>query len=210
MNMSSSSRFVDLSRVRAVEFRTLSGRLSQIRIEAKGEAGEEKRDLNEIEREGFQKGFDSGERSGFKMAEQKIEAMLKRFSRSLEELALLRKHIVKETERDLVELSLEIARRLVHREIQIDEKIIVTLVRVALEKLNAAGKITILVNPLDQAVVEQQLDALVSERGGSELIVKATPELNRGDCVIESDSGRIDARISEQFKEVENGLLNGF
>ena len=57
-----------------------------------GPGSEEKkeRDLNEIEREAFEKGFAAGERSGMKMAERRIEVALKRFSKSLQEVARLR------------------------------------------------------------------------------------------------------------------------
>ena len=115
-----------------------------------GSPEKKERDLNEIEREAFEKGFAAGERSGMEMAERRIEVALKRFSKSLQEVARLRNEIVAHTEKDLVELALEIARKLVHREIQIDEEIIVTLVRVALERLSAlvSGLISLILKDL--------------------------------------------------------------
>jgi flagellar assembly protein FliH len=167
-------------------------------------------DLSEIEREAFQKGHEAGERSGLKMAERKVEAVLRRFASSLEELATLRSQIVKKTEKDLVELSVQIARKLIQREIQIDEEIIVTLVRVALGKLILKNKVTVVVHPTDHGFLEENVAALQGDKHDVELILRASEELNRGDCLIESECGNIDARISEQFNEIERGLLSGF
>jgi flagellar assembly protein FliH len=166
------------------------------------------KDLSEIEREAYQKAFAAGQQSGLQMAEKKIEVIVKRFSRSLENLAALREKIIKETERDLVELSIEIAKKLVHREIQIDEKIIATLVRVALDRLSVKSAITVHVNSQDYEVLQTELKEILGADGYVEL--KIDENLKRGDCLVESDYGSIDARISEQFKEIEEGLLASF
>jgi flagellar assembly protein FliH len=206
----SSDRLVDPSRVELFRFQ-------DVRQDPKGPLpgradpdGHRQRDLSEIERDAFQKGHEAGERSGLKMAERKVETVLRRFAASLEDLAVLRSEIVKKTEKDLVELALQIARKLIQREIQIDQEIIVTLVRVALGKLIVKNKVTIVVHPFDCEFLKQNIPALQGEKHDVELILKASDELNRGDCLIESDCGNIDARISEQFNEIERGLLSGF
>ena len=174
-----------------------------------GSKEKKERDLNEIEREAFEKGFAAGERSGMEMAERRIEVALKRFSKSLQEVARLRNEIVAHTENDLVELALQIARKLVHREIQIDEEIIVTLVRVALEKLSVNSEITVWVSSQDQEVLQNHLGELVSD-GDWKVVFKVNQEFKRGDCVVESQYGSADARISAQFQEIEKDLLSKF
>jgi len=205
-----SKRVVESERVRELHFEHIEGqqgsRTVSVGDEAAGESG--KRDLNEIEREAYQKAFAAGQQSGLQMAETKTEAVVKRFSRSLEEVAGLRVRIIKTAERDLVELSIEIAKKLVHREVKLDEKIIATLVRVALDRLTTKKGIKVTVNPLDSEVLNNELKDLLGEEGTIEL--KTDDDLRRGDCLVESDYGSIDARISEQFKEIEDGLLASF
>ncbi len=173
-------------------------------------SGKKERDLNEIEREAYEKGFAAGERSGMEMAERRIEVALKRFSKSLQEVARVRNEIVTHTEKDLVELALQIARKLVHREVQIDEEIIVTLVRVALEKLSINSEITVWVNSQDQEVLQNHLGELASEGDDWKVVFKVNSEFKRGDCVVESQYGSADARISAQFQEIEKDLLANF
>ncbi len=168
------------------------------------------RDPNEIEREAFEKGFEAGERAGLQLGEKKSEAVLKRFAGSLEKLAGLREETLRQSEKDLVLLALDIARKLVSREIQIDERIIVALARVAMEKLNADSKVVVHLNPRDHEFLSACMEELTTDGREIEIVLKARKDLNRGDCLLESEYGTLDGRISEQFKEIEQGLLSGF
>lgn len=166
--------------------------------------------LEEIEREAFQKGYEAGEGSGLQIAEQKTAVVLRKLGKSLEELAGLRRQIVSEGEKDLIRLAIAIAKKLVHREIKIDEQIIVTLVRVALERLIEKSQITVRVHPSDHKVLLEYFSEISQGGADSTLTLKIDDQLNRGDCLVESDCGNVDARISEQFQTIEKGLLTGF
>lgn len=205
-----SKRVIDFERAQSLHFEnveSLSGSKT-VGVDTGAASNSKGRDLNEIEREAYQKAFAAGQESGLQMAEKKTEAVVKRFSRSVEEVAGLREKMIKSAERDLVELSIEIAKKLVHREVQLDEKIIATLVRVALDRLTMKKGIKVTVNPLDFEVLNGELKNLLGEEGSIDL--KVDEDLRRGDCLVESDHGSIDARISEQFKEIEEGLLASF
>jgi len=205
-----SKRVVNNENVRALQFEAIEGFPGSVLagVHEEAEMNAKGKDLSEIEREAYQKAFAAGQHSGLQMAEQKTEVVVKRFSRSLEEVASLREKLFKAAERDLVELSLEIAKKLVHREIQIDEKIIATLARVALERLAVKDGIRVTVNPLDAKILREELKELLGDESPVEL--RTDEDLRRGDCLVESDYGSIDARISEQFKEIEEGLLSSF
>ena len=164
----------------------------------------------EAERETFQKGFEAGQESILSIAEEQISPVVKRLAQSLEAVARLQHEIVSQGEKDLVKLAVEIARKLVHREIQIDDKIIVALVRVSLEKLTDRGPITVFVHGDDCDMLEQHLQDLGPRDNNSSLVVKVSEKLSRGDCVIESEYGSVDARICQQFQEIERGLLGEF
>ncbi|MFQ5739163.1 MAG: FliH/SctL family protein [Acidobacteriota bacterium] len=217
-----SSRFVNPSQAQLLTFPTLQRDRRKRRRSGQGrergeaspsgqrEGGEARPDLSEIEREAFQKGYGAGERSGLEMANQKIESVLNRFSQSIEELAQLKRRAFVQVERDLVLLSVEIARKLVYREIRLDPIVMTAMVRVALEKLSRKGKVVIRVSPGDHKVLAERLRELVPEASEREVVLKSDKELDRGDCLIESDYGTVDARIAEQFDRIEKGLLGEF
>lgn len=205
----SSNRMVDPSRVQEFRLRHSHAAKASSRSGSGVGAPDGTHDLSAIEKEAFEKGFQSGERAGLQMAERKVEAVLRRFAQSLNRLDSLHREVTAGIERDLVLLALEIAKKIVHREIQADEKVISMMARVALETLNSSGKVTLYLNPYDYEIIEKAMPA-AEEEGQQRVTLKVKKDLGRGDCLVESDAGNVDARISEQFKEIEKALLSGF
>src|SRR5690554_6788290 len=72
--------------------------------------------LAALEREAFAKGFAQGERAGIEAANQRNEAMLRRLTETLNELAAARATMIQQTEAQMVKLALAIARRVIGRE----------------------------------------------------------------------------------------------
>lgn len=113
--------------------------------------------------------------------------------------------LVSHVEADLVDLSLQIAKKIVRREVTIDREIALTLVRVSLGKLNQRSSVEVHLNPGDLAFVRNNVESL-DFRGALELI--EDPSVTPGGCLIHTEAGDIDARIESQFDEIAYGLLN--
>lgn len=158
----------------------------------------------EIEREAFAKGFAQGERAGREAASQRAEAMVQRLTETLSELTQLRAQLIHQTERQMVELALAVARRVVHREVSIDPDLLVAMARVALERLGEAGQITVRLNPDDFQMVGAERTAGMN---GSHVAVVADARIPRGGCRVESEMGILDAGIDAQIHEIAQALL---
>lgn len=123
---------------------------------------------------------------------------------SVAEVAALRARVAARVEGELVRLALEIARKVVHREVNLDHEIALTLVRVALSRVNSRALARVRLNPADHAFIESRL-AQLGSAGTVELLEDHT--VGRGGCVVETETGDIDARIEQQFAEIERGLM---
>ena len=161
-----------------------------------------------VEKEAYEKGYCEGEKAGKEVGEKMVEALLKQYAQTLEELTGLRKQVLTLAEREVVRLSLEIAKKVVKREVTIDEEVILTLVKVALSRLGEESPMTLRVNPRDY----QFLVRYRSNQGTSSVLHEGIklvedPLISRGGCLIETESGIIDARVEEQFREVEKGFF---
>ncbi|MFN8057718.1 MAG: FliH/SctL family protein [Vicinamibacterales bacterium] len=172
---------------------------------AEAPPAEPARDLAAIEREAFSSGFGAGERAGLEAGQQRADAMLRRLAQTLDEVARLRKDIMEQTERQLVQLSLAIARRIVRREITMDAEFVAALVHVAFERLGLrVGPATIRLHPEEHRLVFPER---VIDWEAAHFQVVPDASLPRGGCVIESDLGSIDAGIDAQFDEMAKALL---
>jgi flagellar assembly protein FliH len=156
-----------------------------------------------LEREAFTKGYAQGERAGLEAGGKRAEAMLRRIAHTIEELGGLRQTLIQETEREMVQLALTLARRVVHREITLDPELAAALAHVALERLGTTTPATIRLNPEDYTVVAQD----GARWGGNTVTVVPDPSISRGGCLVETEFGSVDATIERQFDELSRALF---
>ncbi len=160
--------------------------------------------LAALERDAFSKGFAQGERAGSEAAAQRNEAMLRRLTETLEELTTLREQMIHQTERQMVQLALAIARRLVHREVSIDHDLLIAMARVALERLGESAQVTVRLSP-------EEFEATSAVRSaqwtGTHVTVVADARVGRGGCRVESEFGVMEAGVDGQIHEIARALL---
>jgi flagellar assembly protein FliH len=157
-----------------------------------------------LERDAFAKGYAQGERAGLEAAATRGDAMLRRLAGTLEELTSLRAEMIRRTERQIVQLALAIAERVVGREVTIDRGLLVGMARAALDRLGENASATIRLHPDDYGVIAAKSrpvdDALVR--------VVADPLVSRGGCLVQSDFGFMDVSSDAQFRELGRALLD--
>ncbi len=165
-------------------------------------------DLSHLEKSAYEQGFLQGEKAGMEIAEQRIQELMRRYTESLLELTNLRSALHVQVEREVVKLAVEVAKKIVHREIQVDRDIIQTLVRVALSHVAEKSAVTVHLSPLDyNYLLEQRTELAQSE--GRDISLLADKSIERGGCLIKTECGDIDARIEEKFREVEQSFFEG-
>jgi flagellar assembly protein FliH len=165
-------------------------------------------DIELIEKNAFENGLRQGEQSGLATAEQKIDALIKRHAESILEIGQIKAVLYSQVEREVVQLAIEVAKKIVHREILVDRDIIQTLVHVALAHVAEKTPVTIHVNPVDYNHISERQTELSHAEGRSITLV-ADKSIERGGCLIETDCGDIDARLEEKFREVERAFFEG-
>ncbi len=167
-------------------------------------------DVAQIEKTAYENGFHQGEKTGLEIAEKKVEAIMRRYSETLLELGRLRSDLYVQVEREVVKLALEVAKKIVHREIQVDEEIIQTLVRVALNHVAEKSAVTVHLHPTDyNYILERKAELFSGDHGVREVALLADRSIERGGCLIKTECGDIDARIEEEFREIERGFFDG-
>ncbi|MBZ5679107.1 MAG: hypothetical protein LAO24_03260 [Acidobacteriia bacterium] len=109
-------------------------------------------------------------------------------------------------EAEVVQLALSIARKILHREAQVDPLLLAGIARVALEKIEGATGVVLLVHP-QQASDWRRYLALHLEPGDLPEIVE-DPALEPERCVLKTSMGTAELGIEVQLKEIEQGLTD--
>ncbi len=172
--------------------------------ERRSDGPDERARMAELEREAFATAYAQGERAGVEAGTKRADAMLRRLSDTLRELDELRRSMIRQTEHQIVQLAVEMARRILRREVLVDNDLLCAMARVALDRLGDAAPATIRLNPEDY-------HAIVARQGGSwagnHVTVVADPAVGRGGCMVESSFGFVDASVEAQFRVLEDALL---
>lgn len=156
-----------------------------------------------VEKQAFEQGYKEGERIGKQMGERMVSTAIQRYDRSVHELAALHQSLREAMEKEAVRLALAVARKIVQREVSMDQDLIAALVSVALKRVQGQTGVTVRVSTHDYARLNASLHSL-----SASIAVKEDPSLERGDFVLDSIQTHIDGRISGQIETVGRALLD--
>ena len=113
---------------------------------------------------------------------------------------------LRQVEREVVELALAVAARILRREAQMDPLLLTGAVRVALGQLSGSTEVRVSVPAADLALWTETLAVLPNLPIKPE--VMAGEGMRLGDCVIETQLGSVDLGIRAQLGEIERGFFD--
>jgi len=157
--------------------------------------------------EGFQKGYQEGKQQGSIEAHAEVDRLKQEARQELEDALAEKERIIQSAEGEILELALEVARKVIHHELDTNPGVIGRIVQEALGKAADREEITVKVNPDDMDFVLAIQGDLAAGLGGlKKLKVVSDPHITRGGCVLETPCGNVDARIERQLAEIEEAL----
>ncbi len=107
-------------------------------------------------------------------------------------------------ESEVVKLALAIAARVLHREAKLDPLLLSGVVRVALEKV-AEDSTTVLHVPASELEMWQRVFVIDAE---SSLQLVSDERLGPGECVLNTNVGKVELGVSAQLEEIERGFFD--
>jgi flagellar assembly protein FliH len=179
--------------------------LQKAREEAARIIAQAEQDKQMIEQAAEEKGLQNIEEKVREEVAKEVDEIREKLTETISEISSLQGEITSRVEIELVEFALNIAKKVVRREVTIDREIALTLVKVSLEKLHNRTLAQIHLHPNDFAYVESKREHL-DFHNALELIEDKT--ISPGGCLIHTETGDIDARIESQFEEIAHGLLD--
>lgn len=162
----------------------------------------------EIEKDAYQKGFEEGRKSGYEEGHDEADRLIERIHTIINSIIEKRKEIIEDAETQVIDLVLLISRKVVKVISENQRNVVINNVVQALRKLKSRGDVVIRVNldDLDLAT-EHVKDFMKMVENVNSIQVLEDTSIDRGGCVIETDFGEIDAKISSQLREIEDKVL---
>lgn len=160
-------------------------------------------DLESIKRAGFAEGREMGRQEALREFQDAYD-MLEQYALTLN---AERKELAARFEEQLVMLASQMAEKILNAELSMKPALLANIVRAALKEISSATQVMIRVHPQDLALLKnrsQQLAEVLS--GNSVLDFRPDETLARGDCLVDSDIGSLDARLTSQLKSLREQL----
>lgn len=156
-------------------------------------------------RQAFESGLRTGESNARKALEGEVRAAADRLTATIAAVSAVRSEVLQRAEADTVRLAIEIARRVLHRELTMDHNALQALVKAALQKVQSQEIHRVRVHPDQETIVRASLQ----ETGrGQGIEVVCDPSLPAGGILFDIGRGALDASVGTQLDEIVRGLTD--
>lgn len=160
--------------------------------------------LNDARKRGYQDGFEDGYKNG----EAEVKRLTDRIQVILNSTIDKRNEIFVETEQQIINLVLLITKKVIKVISENQRNVVINNVVQALRKLKSRGDVAIRVNLSDIELTSQhKKDFVEMVEGVKSIKILEDSTVDKGGCIIETDFGSIDARISSQLHEIEEKII---
>lgn len=187
---------------------TASKIIEDAKLEAERIIQEANVEKENIKATAHQDGYKEGHEQGFMEGQNEVNRLVERVHKIVESVMVRREEILCETEQQIVELVLLMTRKVVKIISENQKTVVLSNVLAALKKIRTRGNITLRVNTEDLKLTTAHVDEFIKRiENVNGISVIEDSSVDKGGCIVETDFGAIDARISSQLAELESKIM---
>lgn len=182
------------------ERRRGSRRRGYRRIDDRNLVSRAQEDAENIKKSAFEEGY----RAGI----EKSQADLEKFRNELANFMSARKDVFEYVAPDILEISVEIAKKIIKKEVESDPQVLInTIIDVLKTVSKSEPKIVIRVRPQAVQFIKDTIPNITYQYGiDSKINIVADPSVEEGGCIFQTNNGIVDASIDTQLEIIKNAL----
>lgn len=183
----------------------------ELLAEAKRVLAEAHRQADQMRQDAVRKGYEEGMRlgreEGLRHYQQAVEALRSEVQKLVDAILAERQRLWEEMEPQVIDLVLEIARKVLREEIQARREATLSIIKHALRRVTDVEHVRIRVHPDDLQIAREHRDDFLAVCDGVKQIeIVDDQRVGGGGCIIETPSGTIDASSRTQIQSIEKSL----
>jgi len=168
----------------------------------------------QIKADAAQKGYDEGYRSALEEAGKDAEKIRARAKSVLEQAEENRREKLNNLKEEVRELAIDIAEKIVAKELEIKPDAVLAVVQEAIQLVNNRKYIVLWVHPEEKEICQKHREQLMKHLPPkAEVNIMTDDIVARGGCIVETDYGKVDATLSNRWqtllKVINEGLDAG-
>jgi flagellar assembly protein FliH len=175
--------------------------LEEARTNAQKMEEDARQKVETIIQEARTEAYENARKEGFATGADEVKRLIDRLHVILNAAIDKKKNIIENTEKQLMDLVLLIARKVVKVISEAEKKVVIENAKEALKKVRSETEITIRVNTADLGLTTKNKRSFISMVEGLKSVnVEEDSRVDPGGCIIETSFGDIDARIQRQLQ----------
>ncbi|MFT5528278.1 MAG: flagellar assembly protein FliH [Pirellulaceae bacterium] len=157
--------------------------------------------------EGKQDAVDQAIQASQIRVNQKLKTLAPAIQQAIDSINEIRQTWLKQWEGNMLKLAIQIAERVIRREVQHQPEIPQTLIREALEMATPQSQLRLYLNPQDYESLGNYIEELTTQFSQlAPLEVRASSDIQAGGCRLDTDHGTIDQQLDSQLQRVYEEL----
>ncbi len=180
-------------------------------LQMRNTIAEQKKNTEQAVEEAFQRGLEEGIKQGEEAGRAQSQAVFDQQLKTIEErlvslfdtISESRKALYQEAHRDILDLCIIMVRKIINTELSINPEIVLLVIKKALTFIADRQEFVVRVSPEDLETVTGKKDfwTSISDRLNA-ITVEQDERIEKGGCIVESNTGITDARIPVQIEEL--------
>jgi flagellar assembly protein FliH len=155
-------------------------------------------------KQGIQEGVAQAKGAAAQVIEQERSAV----AAAVRDFSQQRREYFRQVESEAVRLALSIARKVLHREAQMDPLLLAGVMRVALDQMQAGTRLVLRTSPGAARSWQEFCAKQLSVTGEQTVEVVPDSSLESHRCILQADVGSTEISLDAQLQEIESGFFD--
>jgi flagellar assembly protein FliH len=182
--------------------------LNKAKQEAEAILNQARQEADNLKNEARKEGSETGYQEGLAKAKREIEGNLANSIKILAQAEEERVRRIASSEGELLKLAAGIAEKIIGSELKSFPEQLISIVREGLSRVATANSIIVKINPDDLQLLQDKLPSLQEVFSEPKTIkLQGDQSIFPGDCFIETEHGKVDARFKSQLELIMSEIL---
>lgn len=156
-----------------------------------------------VEREAYQKGFESGEKAGMQTAQRKMALQEERLEKIIRDVADAKQCAIEKAADEIVSIAFAVAGRILRREVALREDAFLPVLKGALSEAFDSERVIIKLSRQDLEFVRKRPGLAAEIKDGRKTVMfEADEEIEQGGCRVVTEHKEVDGALQAQLEEV--------
>ena len=154
-------------------------------------------------------GYEEGFKAGKEENEKKMASLISEFKNLIATIEEEKNAILERNETELKDLALNIAKKVVDKELESNQESFLSIYNNAVKHYNGQERLKVIVSEYEAEFMTSNADILLKmTRGAKDIEIQVLENAPQGTCIVETPLSIVDASVETQFNRLKDSMVD--